>query len=58
MKLLAHVLEYIAETERIEVTVTHGTEGYGDGLHLAVGHEAWTVAATFAGGVPFVFSAR
>ena len=30
-------------------------EQYEDGHHLAVGHEAWAVAATFAGCVQRVF---
>lgn len=30
-------------------------ELYEDGPHLSVGHEAWTVAATFAGGIQLVF---
>lgn len=30
-------------------------EQYEDGHHLSVGHEEWTVAATFAGGIQLVF---
>lgn len=50
-KLPAHVVAYIAEVERLQVAVPHGMEEYQDGHHLAVGHEAWTVATALAEGV-------
>ena len=54
-KLPAHVVAYVAEVERLEVTVAHGVEEYEDGHHLAVRHAARTVAAAFATGVQRVF---
>ena len=51
----AHVVTYITEIERLEVAVAQDMEQYEDGHHLAVGHEAWAIAATFAGGVQRVF---
>ena len=54
-KLLAHVITYITEIERLEVALAQDMEQYEDGHHLAVGHEAWAVAATFAGDVQRVF---
>ena len=54
-KLLAHVVAYVAEIERLEVTMAHGMEEYEDGHHLAVRHAARTVAAAFATGVQRVF---
>ena len=55
-KLPAHVVAYVAEVERLEVTVAHGVEEYEDGHHLAVRHAARTVAAAFIAGVQRVFS--
>ena len=54
-KLPAHVVAYVAEIERFEVTVAHGVEEYEDGHHLAVRHAARTVAAAFATCVQLVF---
>ena len=54
-KLFAHVVTYITEIERLEVALAHGMEEYENGHHLAVGHEAPAVAATFAAGVQRVF---
>ncbi len=47
-KLLAHVVAYITEVERLEVSVAQDMEQYENGHNLAVGHEARAVAATFA----------
>ena len=49
------MVTYITEIERLEVAVAQDMEQYEDGHHLAVGHEAWAIAATFAGGVQRVF---
>ena len=54
-KLLAHVVAYITEVERLEVSVAQDMEQYENGHHLAVGHEARAVAATFAAYVQRVF---
>ena len=54
-KLLAHVVAYITEIERLEVALAQDMEQYENGHHLAVGHEAWAVAATFAADVQRVF---
>lgn len=54
-KLLAHVVAYITEIERLEVALAHGMEEYENGHHLAVGHEARAVAAALAAGVQRVF---
>lgn len=54
-KLPAHVVAYVAEVERLEVTVAHGVEEYEDGHHLAVRHAARKVAAAFIAGVQRVF---
>ena len=54
-KLLAHVVTYITEVERLEVSVAQDMEQYENGHHLAVGHEALAVAATFAADVQRVF---
>lgn len=54
-KLPAHVVTYIAELKRLQVAVPHGMEKYQDGHHLAVGHQAWTVAMALARGVQCVF---
>ena len=54
-KLLAHVVAYITEVERLEVSVAQDMEQYENGHHLAVGHEARAVAATFAADVQRVF---
>lgn len=54
-KLLAHVVAYITEVERLEVSVAQDMEQYENGHHLAVGHEALAVAATFAADVQRVF---
>ena len=54
-KLLAHVVAYVTEVERLEVALAHGMEEYENGHHLAVGHEARAVAAAFAAGVKRVF---
>lgn len=53
-KLFAHVVTYITEIERLEVSVAQDMEQYENGHHLAVGHEARAVAA-FAAGVKRVF---
>ena len=50
-ELPAHVVAYIAEIERLLVAVSHCMEEHKDSHHLAVGHDAWAVAAAFAGGV-------
>ena len=49
------MVAYITEIERLEIAVAQDMEQYEDGHHLAVGHEAWAVAATFAGCVQRVF---
>ena len=54
-KLLTHVVAYITEVERLEVSVAQDMEQYENGHHLAVGHEARAVAATFAADVQRVF---
>ena len=54
-KLLAHMVAHVTEVERLKVSVSHGMEEYEDGHHLAVGHTARAVAATFAGGVQRMF---
>ena len=54
-KLLAHVVTYITEVERLEVSVAQDMEQYENGHHLAVGHEALAVAAAVAAGVKRVF---
>ena len=54
-KLLAHVVTYITEIERLEVALAQDMEQYENGHNFAVGHEAWTVAATFIGGIQRVF---
>ena len=54
-ELPVHVVTYIAEIERLQVAVSHCMEEHKDSRHLAVGHEAWTVATAFAGGVQRVF---
>ena len=54
-KLLAHVVAYITEIERLEVALAQDMEEYENGHHLAVGHEARAVAAALAAGVQRVF---
>ena len=54
-ELPAHVVAYIAGIERLLFEVSHCMEEYKDSHHLAVGHEAWTVATAFAGGVQRIF---
>ena len=50
------MVAHVTEVERLKVPVSHGMEKYEDGgHHLAVGHAARAVAATFAGGVQRMF---
>ena len=52
--LISTIVSILA-VERLEVSVAQDMEQYENGHHLAVGHEALAVAATFAAGVKRVF---
>lgn len=54
-KFLAHMVAYVAEVERLEITVLHCMVEDEDGHNFAVGHAAWPVAAAFIAGVQRVF---
>ena len=54
-KFLAHMVAYVAEVERLEITVLHCMVEDKDGHNFAVRHAAWPVAAAFIAGVQRVF---
>jgi hypothetical protein len=54
-KFLAHMVAYVAEVERLEITVLHCMVEDKDGHNFAVRHAAWPVATAFITGVQRVF---